>query len=156
MSDELCFFCEENTLDHTYACCKKQCCKECYTKIRVRDKQCPWCKQTYSVNNNNLLCFEEWLTGNNIARTDYVNRCIDHINTIKECFANKHTDTIEFQVANLNKIHVIKYRNIDEISFQYWKAWGTIEVTGGRYYRYGIYRPSDQFGWWLYGFVKQL
>ena len=164
MSEELCFFCEENALDHTYECCKKQGCKECNQKMR--SECCPWCRQippndafvnnNLLSSNNNLLSFDDWLNDNNIVRTEYVNRCIDHINTIKECFANKQTDTIEFQVANVNKIHVFKYNNIEEISFTYWERWGSIEVSGGQYYRRDIPHDSNHFGWWLHGFVKQL
>ena len=40
-----CFFCAENTLEHTYECCKKQCCVNCYDKFYSINKKCPWCRQ---------------------------------------------------------------------------------------------------------------
>ena len=159
-SQELCFFCEVNGLDHTYACCHKQCCYSCYTKFYNRNITCPWCRQDPSFfteyNQNILLSFENWLKDHNIKRTPYVNRCIEYVKSIDTCFANKQSDTIEFQVANLNKIHVFKYNNINQLSFKYWDKWGTIEVKGGNYYKYDKPHNSDHFGWWLHGFVKQV
>jgi hypothetical protein len=160
-----CFFCAENTLEHTYKCCKKQCCVNCYDKFYSINKKCPWCRQdpkmfNHSENsnkntyNNIILYFENWLNENNIKRSDYVNRCIDHINSIDLCFQNKDTDIIEFQVANHNKIHVFKYNDYKQLSFKYWKDSDSIEVTGGNYYKYDIYHNSDNFGWWLHGFIK--
>ena len=166
MTQELCFFCDKNKLEHTYQCCQKQCCNECYASWYAKNKLCPWCRQDPSIFNfktdvnnkykNIFLHFENWLKENNIKNSYNTKRCIKHIKIMDECFQNKQSPTIKFQVANLNKIHVFKYSNYTQISFKYHERWDLIEVKGGQYLFYDKLHNSDNFGWWLHGFVKQI
>jgi hypothetical protein len=160
MSDDLCFFCEKNAVDHTYACCKKTCCKDCFYTYYKQNRMCPWCRQdpsTFKLTPQvKTDSFDEWLTVNNIERTSNINMGIKHMRTIEDCFARKQSPFVEFQVANYNKIHVFRYNNIKELSFHYWEQYDLIEITGGMYYRRGKLEPCDMFGWWLHGFIKQV
>ena len=164
-SDKICFFCDERKLEHTYQCCKKQCCNICYNTFYDLNKFCPWCRQDPSIcilpvsnnsYNNILIYFENWLLEHNIKNSYNTIKCLNHIKIINQCFQNKNDFKIQFQVANLNKIHVFKYSDYKEISFKYHEQWDLIEVKGGEYLFYDELRESDHFGWWLHGFVKQL
>ena len=121
---------------------------------------CPWCRQDPSAfqmtSHAKGETLDKWLTINNITRTPMINKCIEHMRTIEDCFAQKQSPFIEFQVTNYNKIHVFRYSNIKELSFHYWEKYGLIEIIGGLYYKRGQLEPCGKVGWWLHGFIKQV
>ena len=163
MSDNVCFFCEVNPLDYTYNCCKKQCCQNCHERYKKINKSCPWCRQDYSIlninsnsNQNILDYYLKWIKQNQIPSTSHSQKCLNSIKIMNNIFQRQNNEIVEFQVANLNKIHVFKYHDFREISFKYWPEYQLIEIKGGDYYLYDEPRSCDVFGWWLHGFVKPL
>ena len=165
MSENVCFFCQVNPLNHTYNCCQNQSCLTCHQKYQTINKLCPWCRQDYSIFNTNtntntntniLDYYLNWIKDNEIPSNCYSEKCLNYIKIMNQTFQTQNNEIVEFQVANLNKIHVFKYRDFRQISFKYWPEYNIVEVKGGDYYLYDEPRSSDVFGWWLHGFVKPL
>ena len=107
-----CHICQKNSINFTYKCCNQSVCKKCSDDWYYHNKTCPFCRTLVVRNSDSLVNnFKEWLILQNIDIRNLDHDLIGKLRKIDDIFTNNNNPFVYIQVANLQKIHVFKYKN---------------------------------------------